>query len=42
MDRSAANLINEASTRRFVAKPYVLENIARHPRELIERSTAEP
>lgn len=41
MDRSAANLINEASIRRFVAKPYVLENIARHLRELIAKGRAD-
>jgi hypothetical protein len=42
MDRGAANLINEASTRRFLAKPYVLGNIAQHLSQLIERKRANP
>jgi CheY-like chemotaxis protein len=36
LDRSAADLIDEASTRRFVARPYFLGNIEWHLGQLIK------
>jgi DNA-binding NtrC family response regulator len=36
-DRYAANLIDKANTRKFVAKPYVLSNIAEHLGQLFKQ-----